>query len=87
VIAALTQWTRPVFDRLVSQSAAMGALPTLRAATDHDVIGGDYFGPSGPGETRGHPVRVGMSRRAMDDGAAQRLWSVSEDLTGVRYSI
>jgi hypothetical protein len=30
---------------------------------------------------------VGMSRRAMDDGAAQRLWSVSEDLTGVRYSI
>ena len=35
----------------------MGALPTLRAATDPAVVGGEYFGPDGLGEQRGHPRR------------------------------
>ena len=40
---------------LMSQSAQMGALPTLRAATDPGVRGGQYYGPDGIGEQRGHP--------------------------------
>lgn len=73
------------FEALVTQSAAMGALPTLRAATDPDVVGDDYFGPDGLGEQQGHPVRVGRSARAQDLAMAHWLWGRSEELTGVRY--
>lgn len=73
---------RPVMDRVISQSAQMGALPTLRAATAPGVRGGDYYGPSGLGEQRGAPKLVGMTDAAKDDAAARRLWAVSEELTG-----
>ena len=49
---------------LFAQSDAMGALPTLYAATAPDVEGDDYFGPDGIGEQRGHPTRVGRTGRA-----------------------
>jgi NAD(P)-dependent dehydrogenase (short-subunit alcohol dehydrogenase family) len=68
----------------IAQSAAMGALPTLYAATE-DVPGGAYVGPSGPGEFRGHPTLVAPNGRARDEDDARRLWEVSEELTGVRY--
>jgi len=68
-----------------AQPAAMGALPTLYAATAADVRGGEYFGPDGRGEMRGYPTRVNTSTAAHDSVAAQRLWAVSEELTGVRY--
>ena len=70
---------------LVGQSAARGALPTVCAATSPDMAGGDYVGPSGIGELRGDPVKVGMTRAARDQADALRLWTVSEELTGVRY--
>ncbi len=63
----------------------MGALPTLRAATDPDVRGGEYFGPSGPREWTGHPERVESSPQSHDTAAQHRLWAVSEELTGVVY--
>ena len=76
-----------VMNRLFAQSAAMGALPTLYAATAPDVHGGDYIGPDGPGEAWGHPRKVRASARARDADAARRLWDESEVLTGVRYPI
>lgn len=75
---------RPI-TALVTQSAAMGALPTLRAATDSKVHGSDYFGPDGLGEQWGYPIRVKSSQRSHDRAAAARLWRVSEQLTGVTY--
>jgi len=87
VLGSMMKWTRPVFDRFVSQSAAMGALPTLRAAVDPSVDGGDYFGPDGFGEQRGHPVKVDSSNRAKDDAAAGRLWELSEQSTRVTFPI
>ena len=72
--------------RLIAQPASDGALPTLYAATAADVHGGDYFGPDGRGEMRGHhPRRVQFSAAAHDAAAAARLWAVSEELTGVRF--
>ena len=76
---------RPLFVKLVTQSAAMGALPTLRAATDPDVDGGDYYGPDGFQEFKGHPVKVDMSKRAKDDDLADQLWDVSVELSRVSY--
>ncbi|RLE22674.1 MAG: short-chain dehydrogenase [Actinobacteria bacterium] len=84
ILNKMMQFSRPVLD-LMMQNAAMGALPTLRVATDPDVAGGDYFGPDGIGEQRGHPVKRGMSSRARDDESARRLWTASEELTGFTY--
>jgi hypothetical protein len=65
----------------------MGALPTLRAATDPDVVGGQYYGPDGIGEQRGYPKIVGSTRASRDTDAQRRLWAVSEELTGVVYPV
>jgi NAD(P)-dependent dehydrogenase (short-subunit alcohol dehydrogenase family) len=72
-------------NRLFSQGADMGALPTLYAATAPDVEGGDYIGPGSVGEIWGAPRKVRSSSRSHDRAAATRLWDVSEKLTGVRY--
>jgi len=73
---------RPLF-----QDAAAGALPTLRAATDPGALGGQYFGPDGPGGTRGYPKVVPSSDQSHDTDLQRRLWAVSEELTGVRLTV
>jgi NAD(P)-dependent dehydrogenase (short-subunit alcohol dehydrogenase family) len=73
----------PVVGPLFFQSAEMGALPTLRAATDPGVLGGQYYGPDGFGEQRGYPKVVASSAASHDTDAQRRLWTVSEELTSV----
>jgi NAD(P)-dependent dehydrogenase (short-subunit alcohol dehydrogenase family) len=73
-------------NRFLAQPAEQGAWPTLRAATDPAALGGDYFGPDGIGESRGRPVKVGMSAAARDADTAGWLWQRSVELTGVDYS-
>ncbi|MBF6340293.1 SDR family NAD(P)-dependent oxidoreductase [Nocardia abscessus] len=73
--------------QLLTQSAAMGALPTLRAATDPAVHGGQYYGPGGFGGLRGYPVLASSSKQSHDPDLQRRLWQVSEELTGVTYPI
>jgi NAD(P)-dependent dehydrogenase (short-subunit alcohol dehydrogenase family) len=85
----------PLLDRLVmratnllvAQSADMGALPSLYAATSPDAQGGFYYGPNGPGEFRGRPHISGPSKAALDPQAAAQLWELSEQLTGVSYEL
>ncbi|HEX2284469.1 MAG TPA: SDR family NAD(P)-dependent oxidoreductase [Mycobacterium sp.] len=69
------------------QRPEMGALPILRAATDPGVLGGQYFGPDGFGEQRGYPKVVASSQASHDTAAQRRLWTVSEELTGVTFPI
>ncbi|MGI9596267.1 MAG: oxidoreductase, partial [Acidimicrobiales bacterium] len=73
--------------RWMAQSAAMGALPTLRAATDPDGEGGQYYGPDGFMETRGHPEVVSSSDRSHEADTQQRLGAASAELTGITYPI
>ena len=72
---------------LMSQSPKMGALPTVRAATDPGVQGGQYFGPGGPAEQRGYPNAVHSSGQSHDEGLQLKLWKVSEELTGISYPL
>jgi NAD(P)-dependent dehydrogenase (short-subunit alcohol dehydrogenase family) len=72
---------------LIQQEPAMGVLPTLRAATDPGVLGGQYFGPSGLGQMRGYPKIVASSKRSHNTELQRRLWGVSEELTGVFYPV
>ena len=70
---------------VVGQDAASGAKPGLYAATMPDVTGGQYWGPDGFQEIRGAPRLAKLAPQAQDAAAAARLWSVSEQLTGVAY--
>jgi len=70
-----------------TQSAQMGALPTLRAATDPAARGGEYYGPGGRFELKGYPRRVQSSARSHDESTQQRLWQESERLTSVTYPV
>jgi NAD(P)-dependent dehydrogenase (short-subunit alcohol dehydrogenase family) len=72
--------------RLLNTSE-LGALATLRAATDPAVQGGQYYGPDGFKELRGYPVLVTSSPQSHDTALQARLWSVSEELTGVTYPV
>ncbi len=71
----------PIFGQKVDQ----GALPTLRAATDEQAKSGDYFGPKGFMEMKGAPVLVQSNALSHDKEKAEKLWSMSESLTGVTY--
>jgi NAD(P)-dependent dehydrogenase (short-subunit alcohol dehydrogenase family) len=71
--------------RFAAQPAAQGALPVLRAATDPQAQGGDYYGPGGLGEGRGSPRKVAYSTTAHNEQLARRLWQASEALTGVTF--
>lgn len=79
----------PLIYRIVRavmmQSPSQGALPTLYAATDPEATPGGYYGPNGLAETRGRPGEARIPAAALDLGAAARLWSASEELTGVRF--
>lgn len=72
---------------LIAQDAAKGALPTLRAATDPAVLGGQYYGPDRMLETRGHPRVVASSEKSYDMTIQQRLWAASEQLTAVTFPV
>ena len=78
-------WMLQVLNPFIGQKPKMGALPTLYAATAQDVQGGDYYGPCGWQELRGYPTKVQSSDSSYDTVVATKLWTVSEELTGVRY--
>ncbi len=82
---ALDRWAMAVANHLFAQSAEMGALPELYAATRPNLDGGLFIGPDGFEEQRGYPKVVSPIRAGRDAATAERLWAVSEELTGVSY--
>jgi NAD(P)-dependent dehydrogenase (short-subunit alcohol dehydrogenase family) len=78
---AMARWANTV-----AQSAAMGALPIIYAATAA-IPGDSYVGPDGFAETRGRPTLVPRSRAALDSESARALWRSSEALTGVPFPL
>ena len=79
------QWIMRISNPILGQSAEMGALPTLFAATAPDLPGGAFIGPDGFMEQRGHPHIVTAAGRAYDEAKWSRLWQISGQLTGVDY--
>ena len=71
----------------VLNTSEVGALATLRAATDPNVKGGQYWGPDGFREMRGYPELATSSEQSRDEAIQDRLWKVSEELTGVTYPV
>jgi NAD(P)-dependent dehydrogenase (short-subunit alcohol dehydrogenase family) len=86
-LPGVIQAAYPAIGGLFTQSAAMGALPLLRAATDPAAAGGEYYGPAGLGQAKGYPVRVSSNAKSRDQAAQRRLWDESVRLTGVTYPV
>ena len=80
------QRLRTAVTSRLSQSDDDGALPTLYAAVA-DVPGNSYAGPGGFLQGRGAPKLVSRSRAAHDAALARRLWTASEELTGVTFPL
>ncbi len=76
-----------VITRFVMQDKSVGVLPALRAATDPHARSGEYYGPGGPLQLTGHPVRVSSNAASRDRSAQRRLWEESEALTGIVFPI
>ena len=84
---ALDRAVMAISNLVVAQSADMGTLPTLYAATKPGVEGGTYVGPDGFMEQRGYPEPVTPSAAARDEATGSRLWEVSEELTGAAFAL
>lgn len=78
-------FVQSIITNILAQKVEMGTLPILRAATDNNVTGGEYFGPTKMGEMRGYPELVKSSDKSYDEQIAKKLWEVSEKLTGFTY--
>jgi NAD(P)-dependent dehydrogenase (short-subunit alcohol dehydrogenase family) len=76
-----------LFGPYVTNSAEKGALPTLMAATSPTAQGGQYYGPDGIGEVMGYPKLVKSTAQSHDEALQKRLWTVSEELTGVTFPV
>lgn len=95
VLAAHPGWTWTKLQRhtglfsalnpVFAQTIPMGALPTLYAATGREVRGGEFFGPSGFMEIKGYPKKVTPNTKSQDPELAEKLWKISEELTGVTF--
>jgi NAD(P)-dependent dehydrogenase (short-subunit alcohol dehydrogenase family) len=72
-------------NHFFAQKSSMGALPTLRAATDPAAQSGDFFGPDGFKEIKGFPVNVESNKLSHNETIAAKLWDISEKLTGVKF--
>ncbi|HBG24506.1 MAG TPA: short-chain dehydrogenase, partial [Rikenellaceae bacterium] len=70
---------------LFAQPAHKGALPTLFAATNMQLQGGEYIGPDGIANFRGNPIITSEGDKLFKADISQKLWDVSEELTGVSY--
>ena len=85
-VAANGSWIEPLAYRLMGpllQSAAMGALPQLFAATAPEATPGGHYGPNQFGGMRGWPTEVRIAPAALDADQRQRLWQRSEELTAL----
>ena len=80
-------WIEKVIEFFMSQDAAAGALPTLRAATAPDASSGAYYAPSRLFGLKGDPVLVPLPKPARDEQQAARLWETAEKLTGVTLTV
>lgn len=81
-----TPWYAKIFLKFVAQPPMMGAFPTLFSATSDNIIGGEYVGPDGAGNRKGNPAIDHSVKNLYNDETLKKLWSVSEELTGITYN-
>lgn len=80
----LTENLLRVLQNILALPASLGALPALYQATDPLAQAGEYVvGTCWP--KAGHPRRSKLPPNAVEQGVAERLWEISENLTACKY--
>jgi NAD(P)-dependent dehydrogenase (short-subunit alcohol dehydrogenase family) len=82
-----TPWYIKPLMKLAGQPAEKGALPTIMAATDKQLVGGEFIGPDGVGNRKGNPTIEVPRKNVYHQETMKKLWDVSEQLTSVRYNL
>ncbi len=85
--SAFRAWLSSLANKLFGQPADVGALPTVYAACEPSVEGGQYIGPKGLFELGGYPKRVDSNAKSKDEAVAAELWTLSESLTDTALSL
>jgi NAD(P)-dependent dehydrogenase (short-subunit alcohol dehydrogenase family) len=80
-----TPWYIKPLMKLVSQPAEKGALPSIMAATDTKLLGGEFIGPDGVGNRKGNPAIEMPRKNVYNKDTMEKLWEVSEQLTSFQY--
>jgi len=83
----IKKYTMEAMNKVLAQSAEVGALPMIYAAVAEDVDGGDYIGPNGLMNMRGHPEKQESSKASHNEETAEKLWNISEELTEIDFEI
>ncbi len=76
-----------VLNRILAQSTEMGALPILYAATAEEAVHRAYYGPTGFAGMRGYPGQTYPNRKKVSKDDQQKLWQLSEQMTGVSFMV
>ena len=71
----------------LGQTPLQGALPILFAATSQDARGGHYYGPDGFKGAWGDPSELECADVAKNIQVANKLWEVSEGITGLDFPV
>lgn len=79
-------YVKPII-KLIAQPAEKGALPTIMAATDEKLVGGEYIGPDGAGNRKGNPAIEIPRAHVYNKATMVKLWTVSEQLTSVKFNL
>ena len=82
----LVKIAMPILTLFMFQDKYKGALPSVAALLNEDVKGGDFFGPDGKREFKGNARKVEISRTFFKEEDLKKLWSKSEELTGIKLS-
>ncbi|MFC4321221.1 oxidoreductase [Litchfieldia salsa] len=82
-----TPWYIKPLIKLIAQPAEKGVLPTIMAATDKTLVGGEYIGPDGAGNRKGNPTIETPRKNVYNKETMKKLWDLSEELTSVRYNL
>ena len=75
-----------LMNNTLAQSAEAGAWPTIMAATDQTLKGGELIGPTGLMQTRGKPGVVKSSKKGNDQQLAERVMTTTEELIGTKVA-
>ncbi len=75
------------FGPFVTHTPYKAALPTVMAAFDPILKGGEYIGPTGFMEMKGNPGKAVISDYAQREDMAKQLWELSEKYTGANFNL
>ena len=72
---------------LISHDKKYGCLPQVRAAVDKNVKSGEFYGPKGFMGMKGAPKVATSNKRSHSLEDATKLWTLSEELMGNKFTI